>query len=64
MPWRWWSDGPIVAKQASLIPGICELTEAELDDVVGGDAALSHELPHASHTPKQPLIVIIAVLIG
>jgi hypothetical protein len=43
---------------------ICELTETELDDVVGGDAALSHELPHASHTPKQPLIVIIAVLIG
>jgi len=43
---------------------ICELTETELDGVVGGDAALSHEIPHASHTPKQPLIVIIAVLIG
>ena len=42
----------------------CELAETELDHVVGGDAALSHENAHGSHTPKRPLIVIIAILIG
>ena len=42
----------------------CELTETELDRVVGGEAALSHENVHDAHTPKRPLIVIIAILIG
>jgi hypothetical protein len=41
-----------------------ELTETELDYVMGGDAALSHEHVHDSHTPKKPLIAIIAILIG
>jgi hypothetical protein len=45
---------------------VTELDERELTEVVGGDAALSHEQVHESHTPKRPLIEIaeIAILIG
>ena len=46
-----------------------ELTETELDQVVGGDTALQHEGVHADHTGisigggRRP-IAIIAILIG
>ena len=46
-----------------------ELTEAELDQVVGGDTALQHEGVHADHTGisigggRTP-VAIIAILIG
>jgi len=46
-----------------------ELTEAELEHVVGGDTALQHEDVHADHTGisigngRTP-IAIIAILIG
>lgn len=41
-----------------------QLTATELDHVVGGNTALSHEAVHDAHTPKHPVIAIIAVLIG
>ena len=46
-----------------------ELTDAELEQVVGGDTALQHEGVHADHTGisigggRTP-IAIIAILIG
>jgi hypothetical protein len=46
-----------------------ELTEAELEQVVGGDTALQHEGVHADHTGisigggRTP-VAIIAILIG
>ena len=45
-----------------------ELTEAELDRVVGGDTALQHEAVHADRPSiggnYHPPIAIIAILIG
>jgi len=41
-----------------------ELTETELDCVVGGDVVLSHEAVHDTHTPKKPLLAPIAILMG
>src|SRR5215831_11198563 len=45
-----------------------ELTEAEVDRVVGGDTALQHEAVHADRPTNggtyHPPIAIIAILIG
>lgn len=41
-----------------------ELSVTELDHVVAGAPALTHESLHKSNIPKKPLIVIIAILIG
>jgi len=45
-----------------------ELTEAELERVIGGDTALQHEAVHADRPniggPYHPPLAIIAILIG
>ena len=43
-----------------------ELTEIELDHVVGGDTALQHEATHADlpNNGGRPVMPIIAILIG
>jgi hypothetical protein len=45
-----------------------ELTEAELERVIGGDTALQHEAVHAGRPniggPYHPPLGIIAILIG